>query len=99
MRTTTVDDITILEDGDGYIEMNQPAFEASSGELDVILVPTKYRNAVALALLGGITDELVGKITKVLHEDLWDEPWRGDCDGCKPLARSVLTAIFGDPTP
>jgi hypothetical protein len=101
IRDEYVGDITISRDGDGYVEVRQPAFESDMTN-DFILIPVSQAAAVALALLGGITDELVERVARTLANEFWiisPDEWDlldpADHENMRQRARRMLAAIGG----
>jgi len=85
--------IWVREDGSAQLTVEGKY----SNERDEIKITAEHRPAVALALLGGLTDELVERAAKSYWNDFHSAPWsecRNKVD-FRVTARSMLDAVFG----
>jgi hypothetical protein len=68
--------------------------------VSVIGIPNEDRPAVAFALLGGITDELLDNLVTAVHRHVDYGMLEFDDDGALRDVRMILEAAFGiEPTP
>lgn len=111
MRETTIfGDKLIYRDDDGEADVRlyareRPGFGTllietiNTGESNRLFIADPHRAAVALALLGGITDELVERCAQADYEAMMGDHW-GDAKerlrvDARCHARVILEAVFG----
>lgn len=83
-------DVFIHDDGHATIDQHQVGYNAG------IVVKADERRPLALALLGGLTDELVERCSRAIwNPGEWDGLSRWEQDESRATARNVLEAAFG----